>query len=129
MVEFCVVYGHQQGVAGPRMRPFTTPLCTVRDEINALRAVLDASGIAVPTTPTRDTPTKASPARGSPKKIPKVLSELRNPCLATIFLACGRDEDASPWQFVENDGADDEYAFYDMDTSALVRPSELLIGR
>jgi hypothetical protein len=21
------------------------------------------------------------------------------------------------WQFVDNDGADDEYAFYDMDTS------------
>jgi len=68
-----------------------------QEEIDALRSVLEASGIALPAA---ETPQR-TPAKGTPKKAPK---------------------------FVENDGADDEYAFYDMDVCTLVRPSELLIG-
>lgn len=73
-----------------------------QEEIAALRSVLEASGISLQVS---DTPTRrgvgGTPSKGTPKKTPK---------------------------FVDNDGTDDEYAFYDMDTCQLVRPSELLIG-
>jgi len=71
-----------------------------REEIAALRSALDASGIALPAgaAVTHQLNQRAKP---TPKKIPK---------------------------FAEKDGEDNDYAFYDMDTSQLVRPSELLIG-
>merc|ERR1711939_1224094 len=62
-----------------------------QEEIVALRAALEASGIPMPSPSPGANTRKVS----TPKKAPK---------------------------FAENDGADDEYAFYDLDTSTLVRP-------
>jgi hypothetical protein len=71
-----------------------------QEEINALRSVLEASGIQLPPDTVQQRRISTT-SKATPKKAPK---------------------------FVEHDGTDDEYAFYDMDTCTLVRPSELLIG-
>jgi len=68
-----------------------------RQEIDALRAVLDASGIPVPgTTPTKGTPTRGTPTKGTPKKVPKVTIELlsiqcSDVVICTTFLSLGFD--------------------------------------
>jgi len=84
----------------PTADPRDDLIADQQEEIAALRAALEASGIPMPSAAAR-TPVRRGASNTPQKKTPK---------------------------FADHDGADDEYAFYDMDTSTLVRPSELLIG-